>query len=258
MKGIYFGSNLKMYKTSKETLAYLNTLAEKTKDLPRDKVKLFIIPSYTSLELAVRAIDQGCIKLGAQNMCAQESGQFTGEISPLMLKEIGVELILVGHSERRHIFGENDYVENEKVLAALKNGFTTLLCVGETKAQKDYKAAEEILGLQIKIGLNSVQEDDLSRVWLAYEPVWSIGVEGIPADKAYVEKMHQYIKKTLRDMFGEKGNMIPVLYGGSVNPGNARELSQQHSVDGLFIGRAAWDADSFNKLIRSVLGERIL
>lgn len=253
MKRFYFGSNLKMYKTTEETLGYLSALAEKTKDISRDNIELFIIPSYISLETAAEKVDQGLVKLGAQNMCWEERGQFTGEISPLMLKETGIELVMVGHSERRHIFGENDYIENKKVLTALKNGFTTLLCIGETKEQKDYGAGKEILGVQLKIGLNSVQESDLDRIWIAYEPVWSIGVNGIPASKLYAEKMHKHIKKTLCDMFGERGNKIPVLYGGSVNKQNAEGLSQQPSVDGLFIGRAAWDADSFDALIRSVL-----
>ena len=120
-KKLYFGSNLKMYKNIQDTVAYLQRLVENTKDISRDEIELFIIPSYTTLESATSKVDRKYVKLGAQNMSWEDQGQFTGEISPLMLKELGLDLVMIGHSERRHVFGETDVEENKKVKAAIKN-----------------------------------------------------------------------------------------------------------------------------------------
>jgi triosephosphate isomerase len=250
MKKLYFGSNLKMYKNIRDTVSYLRDLSERTKDISRDEIELFIIPSYTSLESASRETDQNLVKLGAQNMCWEEQGQFTGEISPLMLQELGLELVMIGHSERRHVFGETDAAENRKVKAALNHGFTALLCIGETGEEKDYGISAEVLRTQLKVGFHDVPVDQTGKIWVAYEPVWSIGVNGTPASADYAEEMHKVIKGCLSEIFGEAGKEIPVLYGGSVNPSNANELIVQPSIDGLFTGRAAWQADKFDKLIR--------
>nr|HMM32456.1 triose-phosphate isomerase [Clostridia bacterium] len=191
------------------------------------------------------------ILLGAQNMHPEEQGQFTGEVSPLMLKELGLDIVEIGHSERRHVFHETDAEENKKVLSALAHGFTALLCVGETAEQKAYGIADEVLSMQLKIGLNGVTKTQLSRLWVAYEPVWAIGVNGTPASQQYAKERHLHIKAVLEMLF--PGNEVPVLYGGSVNPDNARDLIVQNGIDGLFTGRAAWEAENFNKLIRQVL-----
>lgn len=249
-KKLYFGSNLKMYKNIQGTVDYLQELVDYTKDISRDEIELFIIPSFTSLDSVSQKIESSYVKIGAQNMCWEDEGQFTGEISPLMLKELGIDLVMIGHSERRHVFGETDFEENKKVKAALNHGFTTLLCIGETGQQKEFGISPEVLRSQIKIGFHGVKASQVPNIWVAYEPVWSIGVNGTPAKADYAEEMHKIIKATLREIFGEAGNEIPVLYGGSVNPGNANELIVQPSIDGLFTGRAAWQADKFNTLIR--------
>lgn len=253
MKKVYFGSNLKMYKNIKDTTEYLKALADYTKDLSREEIELFIIPSFTTLESATRCFDRQYIKLGAQNMCWEDEGQFTGEISPLMLKELGLDLVMIGHSERRHVFGETDAEENKKVKAALNHGFTTLLCIGETGEEKAFGISPEVLRTQLKIGFHDVPASQVPKIWVAYEPVWSIGVNGTPATADYAEEMHQVIKACLVELFGQAGKEIPVLYGGSVNPGNAQDLIVQPSIDGLFTGRAAWQADKFNVLIRDSL-----
>ena len=253
MKKYYFGSNLKMYKTIRETTAYLTSLAELTKDIGREKIELFIIPSYTSLEQASASVDHELIRLGAQNMCWEEQGQFTGEISPLMLQETGMDLVMIGHSERRHVFGERDEEENRKVKCALDHGLTALLCIGETAEDKQYGVGPEVLRMQLKKGFHEIDSASVGKLWVAYEPVWSIGVNGTPATAEYAEKMHGEIKKCLEEMFGEKSREIPVLYGGSVNPDNGEELIVQPSIDGLFVGRAAWQADRFNELIRNAM-----
>ena len=250
MKKMYFGSNLKMYKNIEDTIRYLKELASLIADISREEIELFIIPSYTTLDRAARSVDRSLVKLGAQNMCWEEQGQFTGEISPLMLQEIGLDLVMIGHSERRHVFRETDEEENKKVKCGLEHGFTTLLCIGETAEEKKYDLGPEVLRTQLKIGLEGVDVSHIGKIWVAYEPVWSIGVGGIPATADYAERMHGEIKKCLSELFGDAGKEIPVLYGGSVNPGNAEELIIQPSIDGLFVGRSAWQADRFNELIR--------
>ena len=184
-------------------------------------------------------------------MCWEDEGQFTGEISPCMIEEMGINLVMIGHSERRHVFGETDVEENKKVRLALKHGFKTLLCIGETAQEKKYGISSEVLRSQLKIAFYGVDASDALNIWVAYEPVWSIGVNGTPATAQYAEKMHEAIKETLREIFGETGESIPVLYGGSVNPQNANQLIIQPSVDGLFVGRSAWQAQAFEKLIRN-------
>ena len=253
MKKIYFGTNTKMYKTIKDTTSFLTRLDELTKDISRDDIQLFVIPSYTSLPAAAELPLQERILIGAQNMGWEDQGQFTGEISPVMLDEIGIRLVMIGHSERRHVLRETDFDEEKKVRKAIDHGMTALLCIGETGEEKDYGLSPEVLRTQLKVGLHSLKEEDVKNLWVAYEPVWSIGVNGTPASKEYAEEMHIVIRDTLVELFPENGKDIPVLYGGSVNPENCLGLISQEHVDGLFIGRSAWDADNFNKIIRSVL-----
>ncbi len=251
---IYLGTNTKMFKTIGNTKEFLSTLRRLTCDISRDEMQLFVIPSYTALSHARGEVSSEEILLGAQNMNWAEEGQFTGEISPLMLKEIGIDLVMVGHSERRHVFGEQDKEENLKVRSALDHGFTALLCVGETEEQKENNISDEILRIQLKCGLKDVTPVQAQKLWVAYEPVWAIGVNGKPATSEYAEEKHFVIKNCLGEIFGgQAGSDIPVLYGGSVNNQNAAELIVQEHVDGLFIGRSAWDAENFNRIIRCVL-----
>lgn len=253
MKKLYIGTNLKMYKTIAQTTDYLQELGSLTADIGKDQICLFVIPSFTALQSAVAAASQTQILLGAQNMHWEQQGQFTGEVSPLMLKELGIDVIEIGHSERRHVFGETDEHCNKKVLSALTHGFTPLLCVGETATQKDNGISNEVLRIQIKTGLLGIDLMQAKKLWIAYEPVWSIGVSGVPAPPDYAEEKHQVIKAVLRELYADTADDIPVLYGGSVNPKNASALIAQPSVDGLFIGRSAWQADKFNDLIRQTL-----
>lgn len=251
---IYLGTNTKMYKNIRQTVDFVTRLETLTKDIPRDGLELFVIPSYTTLAAARKSVPETDILIGAQNMCWEDQGQFTGEISPLMLEEVGVDLVMIGHSERRHVFRENDAEENRKVLAALKHGFVPLLCVGETGEEKEYGIAEEVIRTQLKAGFRGVPAEQAGKVMVAYEPVWAIGVNGKPASEDYAEKIHALIHRTLAEQFGrEQGEKIPVLYGGSVNDGNAEKLIVMPHIDGLFIGRSAWDADHFNSIIRKVM-----
>lgn len=261
MEKLYFGTNLKMYKNIRETTAYLDELTERTKDLGRKEMELFVIPSYTSLPDAVKIKNRALVQLGAQNMGWEEQGQFTGEISPLMLTELGLDLVMVGHSERRHVFRETDYEENRKVLCALQYGLAALLCVGETAEEKDYGIADEVLRRQLIAGFHGISKDRAKaltdgacpKLRVAYEPVWAIGVHGKPASVAYAQEKHRVIKECLAEIFGAAGAKVPVLYGGSVNPDNAEALIAQPAVDGLFVGRSAWQAEVFDKLIRAAI-----
>lgn len=252
-KKLYFGSNFKMYKNIKDTEEYLQAITKATENIDRNEIQFFFIPSYTSLESASRSSVRNSFMLGAQNMCWEDEGQFTGEISPVMLKELGLDLVMVGHSERRHGFGEDDYTENKKVRKALDSGFTVLLCIGETAQEKEFGISAEVLRTQLKVGLHCVTKDQIDRVWIAYEPVWSIGVNGTPAPVDYAEKMHKVIKDCLSELFQEEGRQIPALYGGSVNPDNSNALITQPDIDGLFTTRTAFNVDAFAKLIRDAI-----
>jgi len=251
---IYLGTNTKMYKTIEETVSFLTELEGLTKHKNFDKMELFVIPSYTALHTAVKTLKKHHIKIGAQNMGWEKEGQFTGEISPVMLQEIGISIVMIGHSERRHIFRETNEEENKKVKAALKYGFSPLLCIGETMEEKEYGISDEILRIQLRVGLSGINQEEAKKIWIAYEPVWSIGIDGVPASKEYANKRHKVIKETLDVMFGEEvGNEIPVMYGGSVNADNAKELIQMPEIEGLFIGRSAWEARNFANIIEQVI-----
>lgn len=254
MRKLYIGTNTKMYKTIAESVVHIETLGALTADISRDQMELFVIPPFTALEAAGKPARESVIRLGAQNMSWEDEGQFTGEISPRMLREVGVDVVEIGHSERRHVLGEDDEMENRKVLCALRNGFTPLLCIGETGVQKDIGISDEMLRIQIKVGLNGVDKEMAKRLWIAYEPVWAIGVNGVPATEEYAQEKHEVIREALVELFGaEAAGGIPLLYGGSVNNQNAAELIGMRNVDGLFIGRSAWDAENFNAIIRMVL-----
>ena len=239
--------NWKMNMTPSEAVELVNTLKPLVANDEVDVV--FCVPAIDIIP-AMEAAKGTNIQIGAENMYFEEKGAFTGEISPNMLVDAGVKYVIIGHSERRHVFGETDVEENKKVKAALNHGFTTLLCIGETAEEKDFGISAEVLRTQLKIGFHDVPVSQVPNIWVAYEPVWSIGVNGTPASADYAEKMHKVIKACLREIFGDVADEIPVLYGGSVNPGNANELIVQPSIDGLFTGRAAWQADNFDKLIR--------
>ncbi len=253
-KNLYFGSNFKMYKNIRATEEYLQAFAAATKDIRKENVQFFFIPSYTSLESASRTSVRNQFMLGAQNMCWESEGQYTGEISPEMLQELGLDLVMVGHSERRHGFGESNEIENKKVKKALEYGFTTLLAIGETKEEKEYGVAIEVLRTQLKTGLHNISPEAAGeKIWIAYEPVWSIGADGIPAPVEYAQNMHREIRGCLTELFGEKSSEIPILYGGSVNARNGKALITQPDIDGLFTTRTAFQVDAFARLIRDAI-----
>lgn len=252
----YMGTNTKMYKTISETNEFVSRLCELTADIDREGFELFVIPSYTTLDQAGKRRDPKLLKIGAQNMGWEERGQFTGEISPLMLNEVGCDLVMIGHSERRHTFLETDEMEKKKVRCALDHGMKALLCIGETEEEKSAGLSEKVLREQLSRGLELVKTSECGMIWVAYEPVWAIGVNGKPITFDYADEMLTKIRGILTELFGEGGKSVPVFYGGSVNNENAVPLSHCRDIDGLFIGRSAWDADNFNSLIRMVMADR--
>jgi len=253
LKRVFLGTNWKMHKTAEEAIAYTKELNELTHDI--EGFEIFIIPPYTDLWKVKKLVDNSNILLGAQNMHWEDEGAYTGEISPKMLKEIGIDIIELGHSERRQYYNETDFTVNKKVIAALKYEFTPLICVGEKLEDKEYGISKEVLAKQVKLALDGVLKNQVSKIWIAYEPVWAIGEQGIPAEPGYIGEIHTYIRNVLKELYGEKsGNIVPILYGGSVNIDNCVDFIKQPNVDGLFIGRSAWDAKSFHNIMVKISG----
>lgn len=186
-----------------------------------------------------------------------DSGPFTGEISPLMITECGAELVELGHSERRTEFGETDPYVNRKVRAALEHGLRPLVCVGEAAEERDYGVAEEVVARQAKIALHGVSAEMIAHVLVAYEPGWAIGNNGRAADPSHVDAVHRRIRAAVQSVHGEAvAGQLRVLYGGSVTRVTAAALAGSPEVDGLFIGRAAWDVASFIDIIRTFCAGR--
>lgn len=210
-----------------------------------------ICPPFTSLYEAKKMIDGSIIKLGAQNMFYEDSGAFTGEISASMLKSVGCEYVILGHSERRTIFGEKDDMINKKVKKAISQNLKPILCVGETLEEREKDVTEKVVKRQIEKGLNDVTPDEVLNVIIAYEPVWAIGT-GKTATPQQAQEVHAFIRKLLTTMYSKDfAELIPIQYGGSVKPDNAKELLSQKDIDGALVGGACLKADSFIGIIEA-------
>ncbi|HLW59851.1 MAG TPA: triose-phosphate isomerase [bacterium] len=245
------GAGWKMNKRLSEAEAYAATLGDYLAENDV-RVNLFIVPPFTALSTVRRALKDSNAHLGAQNMHWERGGPFTGEISPLMLKDLGVGIVELGHSERRAAFGETDFTVNRKVLAALEHSLRPLICIGETGTEREFGVAVESVTRQVKIALKGVPERTVRSVLFAYEPVWAIGESGTPADPAYANGMHETIRRAVAELYdGPVAADVPILYGGSVDLGNLAGFAGQPQVDGLFIGRASWDVTSFIKCIQA-------
>jgi triosephosphate isomerase len=194
------------------------------------------------------------VKVGAQNMHWEDAGAWTGEISPVMLRDCNLDLVEIGHSERREHFGETDDTVGLKTAAAIRHGLVPLVCVGETLAERDKGRAEAVLEKQVSWALRYVDAGSRgAEILFAYEPVWAIGEKGMPASADYADRQQALIKQVAGSILPA---VPPVLYGGSVNPGNAAELAGMASVDGLFIGRSAWTPEGYIDILRRASGAR--
>lgn len=249
MRKIVVAGNWKMNKTRTETEKFLETLGTVS-----DKVDVVIGVPFTNLETATRLAKGKNVKIAAQNMNPKLSGAYTGEISPLMLKDLGVEYVILGHSERREYYKECDKFINEKVKSALDNGLKPILCFGETLSQREDNITNKVVEEQLRIGLKDVCSEGIKKVVLAYEPVWAIGT-GKTATTEQAQEVHAFIRSLLTEMYGDVAEEVRVLYGGSMKPENALELMKQKDIDGGLIGGAALEVESFKKLIAS--GEEI-
>jgi triosephosphate isomerase len=240
----FVGTSWKMNKTLAEARDYAARLVRADLHVPAE-VELVLFPPFTALAVMQEVLGKASIRLGGQDVMWADAGAFTGEISPIMLKDVGCEFVEIGHSERRMLFGDTDERVNAKVIAVLRHGLHPLVCVGETAAERTAGAAAETVLRQARLAFAGVGPSDLARCRLAYEPVWAIGEGGTPARPETAAAIHAVLK----DAFQE----VPVIYGGSVGPDNAAALAARPEVDGLFVGRAALQADGFLAIVRTAL-----
>jgi triosephosphate isomerase len=240
--------NWKMHKNRKESAELASALVAAVGNVTEADV--VICPVYTSLDAALDAVKGSNIKVGAQNCHFEEQGAFTGEISVAMLKEVGVEYVIIGHSERRQYFNETDDAINKKAQAIYKHGLTPIICVGETLDEREGNQMEAVITRQVQACLAGLPADKVAASVIAYEPVWAIGT-GKTASKEQAQEVHALIRKLLTDQFGEEtAQAVRIQYGGSVKPNNIAELMAQPDIDGALVGGAALDADSFAAIVK--------
>jgi len=242
MRSYYIAGNWKMNKTPSEAAALARELVEALKDC---KEKLCIAPAFVALEAVAKVVKGTNIRLGCQNMAQEESGAFTGEVSPLMLKEVGVQTVILGHSERRSIYKEDDALINKKLKLALKHGFEVILCVGETLEERESGKLEKVLSTQVTEGFKDIPASSLGSIVIAYEPVWAIGT-GKTATPEDADAAHAYIRKVLSGLYGEAAaKSMCIQYGGSVKPDNAAALMAKPNIDGALVGGASLKTETF-------------
>lgn len=235
-----------MHKTVEEAEEFVQKLLSHT--LSETKTIGLAVP-FTALHPIAQAAQGTFLKVGAQNMNAAEEGAFTGEIAATMLEEAGASFVLLGHSERRRFFGEDSFVVNRKVKKALQTKLTPIVCIGEPTLTETKEPTETFLQTQIRETLADLPTQDLARLCIAYEPVWATG-RGRPADPLYVQEMHLFCRKALQELSSEEiANRIPILYGGSISPENAKLFLQQPGVDGLLVGGASLSVESFVQIM---------
>ncbi len=242
MRSYYVAGNWKMHKTVAEAVALAAELKVKLAGCP-DRV--MVAPPFTALASVAEVLKGSNILLGAQNMGPEESGAHTGEVSVLMLKDAGVSSVILGHSERRHSYGESDTLINRKVKLALKHGLEVVLCVGETLEEREAGRLEEVVGAQLRGGLAGVSASDFAKVVIAYEPVWAIGT-GKTATPEDADSVHAFCRSVLAGLYGEAvAKAACIQYGGSVKPDNVVALMSKPNIDGALVGGASLKAETF-------------
>ncbi|OGC03954.1 triose-phosphate isomerase [candidate division WOR-1 bacterium RIFOXYA12_FULL_43_27] len=244
MRKPLLAGNWKMNKTIDESVALVSELAEKVKGV--DDREILVCPTYPALKPVADAIAGTNIMLGAQNIFWEEKGAYTGEVSGPMLKAAGCKYVIIGHSERRQYFGETDETVNKRVKAALKYRLLPIICVGETLEEREKDVTKKVVETQLKGGINGLTTDELLLTTIAYEPVWAIGT-GKTASPEQAEEVHAFIRGLLP---AEVKDTVRILYGGSMNPGNVKELMAKEDIDGGLIGGASLKAEDFAAIVK--------
>jgi triosephosphate isomerase len=247
MRTPFIAGNWKMFKTVAETVAFVNDLRGKVKEMAG--VDIVVGPPFTALKAAADAAQGSNIGVAAQDMYWEREGAFTGEVSAAMIKEAGARYVIIGHSERRRLFGETNAIVNRKVTSAIAQGLTPIVCIGETLEERERNDTLAVLDMQIKDGLDAVTAEQVAALVVAYEPVWAIGT-GRNATSAQAGEAHAHIRMRLRQWFGgDAADRCRVIYGGSVKPDNIKELIAEPDVDGALVGGASLDVKSFVDIV---------
>ena len=241
--------NWKMNKTASETKKFAEELKRL---LPRAKwCDVVVCVPAVNISAAIKALKDLRVTVGAENVFYEKSGAYTGEVSADMLKDLGVKYVIIGHSERRQMFGETDFSVNKKVIAALEAGLSPIICVGETLDQRELGVTMELIALQLKSALAGVPAEKVRKCVIAYEPVWAIGT-GKTATAQQAAEVCTFIRSTIRHLYGARiARSVTIQYGGSMKPSNAAELLAQPDIDGGLIGGAALDAGQFVEIINA-------
>ena len=240
-----------MNTTASEAVDLLNTLKQLLEDV--EEVDVAVCPPFPYLSLISKTLEGSRILLGAQNMHHETKGAFTGEVSPGMLTDVGCDLVILGHSERRHIFGETDEIIHRKIQSALEFGLQPILCIGETLDDREADRTVAVVTRQLKGCLDGFSRQDMDRMILAYEPVWAIGT-GRTATPEQAEEVHRLTREWIEEQFDrETADSIRIQYGGSVKPGNAGQLMAQPDIDGALVGGASLDAESFAAIVKAAV-----
>lgn len=246
MRKPIIAGNWKMNKTAKEAAQFIIEFRDKVRD---SKCEVVICPAFTSLAQVVTLVENTEIRVGAQNMHYEESGAYTGEVSPTMLRELGVKYVILGHSERRQYFKEDDSVINKKVKAAFIHDLIPILCVGETLEEREASKTFDIIKNQLLLDLESIDAENIEKMVIAYEPIWAIGT-GKTATAKDANDVIAFIRNTVAEMFGEEaGDSIRIQYGGSVKPTTIKEQMAQGDIDGALVGGASLNADDFAQIV---------
>ncbi|MEA2011632.1 MAG: triose-phosphate isomerase [Verrucomicrobiota bacterium] len=248
---VIIAGNWKMNKTASEAVELVNELKGLVSDVTDADV--VVCPTFTSLSATIEAAAGSNVKVGAQNIHWAESGAFTGEISGQMLKEVGVDYVIIGHSERRQYFGETNETVNKRLKAALAADLMPILCIGEVLEERETGKTENVLAEQLQDGLKDISKEEMVKIVLAYEPVWAIGT-GKTATPQVAQETQAYIRKILGMMFGsETADKVRIQYGGSMKGSNSAELVSQKDIDGGLIGGASLKAQDFFELIKNAI-----
>jgi triosephosphate isomerase (TIM) len=247
MRTPFIAGNWKMFKTVQEAVFFVKELKSAVKDVAG--VEIVVAPTFTALHSVAEAARNSNIGVAAQDLYWEKEGAFTGEVAAAMVKEAGAEYAIVGHSERRRLFGETDTIVNRKVMAAIASDLTPIMCIGETLEEREAGETFSVLDRQVKDGLDRLTSEQVADLVVAYEPVWAIGT-GRTATAAQASEAHAHIRKRLRQWFGaDAADRCHVIYGGSVKPDNIQELCADPDVDGALVGGASLEIRSFAAIV---------